>query len=102
MAAAIKSQVDALIADNAVIVFSKTHCPYCSKAKSLLSSLEATFKVVELDTIENGAAIQAYLLELTGQRTVPNIFINQKHIGGCDSLVALDKKGELKALLAKI
>lgn len=49
--------------------------------------------------LDNGSAIQQYLLEKTGQRTVPNIFINQKHLGGCDSLVAAKSNGSLKSLL---
>ncbi|KAG0022231.1 hypothetical protein BGZ82_011078 [Podila clonocystis] len=100
--ATVKAQVDALIADNAVMVFSKSYCPYCTKAKGLLASLDVVFKAIELDNVENGSEIQAYLLELTGQRTVPNIFIGQKHIGGCDKLFALEKSGELKTILAKI
>ncbi|KAF9957170.1 glutaredoxin [Mortierella alpina] len=102
MAAQIKTRVDNIIADNLVVVFSKTYCPYCTKAKNLLAQLKANAHVVELDNEEDGASIQAYLLELTGQRTVPNIFINKKHIGGCDDLFKLDKSGQLQTLLAKI
>ncbi|KAH7031787.1 putative GRX1-glutaredoxin [Linnemannia elongata] len=102
MAAAIKTKVDAIIAENAIVVFSKSYCPYCTKAKKLLEKLGAKAFILELDNIEDGADIQAYLQTLTGQRTVPNIFISQKHIGGCDSLLALDNSGELKTLLAKI
>jgi glutaredoxin 3 len=49
--------------------------------------------------LANGAAIQQYLAEKTGQRTVPNIFINQKHIGGCDDLLAAKANGSLQKLL---
>ncbi|KAG0378898.1 hypothetical protein BGX24_002453 [Mortierella sp. AD032] len=102
MAAKIKTEVDAIIADNAIVVFSKSYCPYCTKAKNLLAQLGANAYIIELDNVDNGAAIQAYLAELTGQRTVPNIFISQKHIGGCDDLFKLEKNGQLKTLLAKI
>ncbi|KAG0270807.1 hypothetical protein BGZ95_001507 [Linnemannia exigua] len=102
MAAAIKTKVDAIIAANAVVVFSKSYCPYCTKAKNLLTKLGVNAHVLELDNEDDGSAIQAYLLELTGQRTVPNIFISQKHIGGCDDLFSLEKNGQLKTLLAKI
>ncbi|KAF9180483.1 thioredoxin reductase [Haplosporangium sp. Z 767] len=102
MAAKIKTEVDNLIANNAVVVFSKTYCPYCTKAKNLLKEHGVEAKIIELDNDENGAAIQAYLLELTGQRTVPNIFIGQKHIGGCDDLFKLERNGQLKTLLSKI
>ncbi|KAF9937124.1 hypothetical protein BGZ75_005978 [Mortierella antarctica] len=102
MAAQIKTRIDAIIANNGVVVFSKTYCPYCTKAKNLLAKLGASAHIVELDSEDDGSAIQAYLLELTGQRTVPNIFIGQKHIGGCDDLFAIEKNGQLKTLLAKI
>ncbi|KAF9284372.1 glutaredoxin [Mortierella alpina] len=102
MAAQIKTRVDEIIANNKVVVFSKTYCPYCTKAKNLLAQHKAEAHIVELDSEDEGSAIQAYLLELTGQRTVPNIFINQKHIGGCDDLFKLEKSGQLKTLVAKI
>ncbi|KAF9566890.1 glutaredoxin [Lunasporangiospora selenospora] len=99
MAAQIKTKVDEIIASHDVVVFSKSHCPYCTMAKKLLEQLEANAFVVELDSLSDGRAIQDYLQELTGQRTVPNIFIKQKHIGGNDSLQALNKRNELKPLL---
>ncbi|KAG0227593.1 Glutaredoxin-1 [Actinomortierella wolfii] len=99
---AIKDQVEKLIAENAVVVFSKTYCPYCTRAKNALKEFNVEVTVVELDVEENGAAIQAYLLEKTGQRTVPNIFISQQHIGGCDDLLKLKSSGKLKDLLAKL
>ncbi|KAG9067852.1 hypothetical protein KI688_011441 [Linnemannia hyalina] len=102
MAAAIKTEVDAIIAAHAIVVFSKSYCPYCTKAKNLLESLGAKAFILELDNVDNGAAIQAYLQTLTGQRTVPNIFIAQTHIGGCDDLFKLEKGGELERRLAKI
>ncbi|KAI8987487.1 glutaredoxin [Mycotypha africana] len=92
--------VEDIIANNKVVVFSKSYCPYCRKAKEILKQNGCKdFFVIELDVDDNGAAIQDYLMEKTGQRTVPNIFINQKHIGGCDSLSGLDRQGELKKLL---
>ncbi|KAF9949616.1 hypothetical protein BGZ70_001698 [Mortierella alpina] len=102
MSAKITTRVNDIIANNRVVVFSKTYCPYCTKAKNALAKHHAEAHIVELDNEDDGAAIQAYLLELTGQRTVPNIFINHKHIGGCDDLMNLDKNGQLKTLLAKI
>ena len=53
----------------------------------------------ELDTIDNGDAIQSSLLKLTGQKTVPNVFINGQHLGGCDSTVAAKDSGKLLELL---
>jgi len=93
-----KSLVESAIADNRVVIFSKSWCPYCRKAKGILADEKAT--VLELDEREDGDEIQAYLLEKTGQRTVPNIFINQKHVGGSDDLAKAKASGELPKLLA--
>ncbi|KAF9200936.1 hypothetical protein BGZ49_008834 [Haplosporangium sp. Z 27] len=101
MAAAIKTQVDNIIATNSVVVFSKTTCPYCAKAKARLEQFGVKAHIVELNEVENGAAIQDYLKELTGQGTVPNIFIGQKHIGGCSDLFAIKDK-DLQDMLAKL
>ncbi|GES60777.1 teaA receptor TeaR [Aspergillus terreus] len=86
-----------IIDENAVAVFSKSYCPYCKASKDLLNSFDAKFTTVELDKESDGSAIQDALQEITGQRTVPNIFINKKHIGGNSDLQA--KKNELEALL---
>ena len=81
--------VEKLILDNFIVVFSKSYCPYCVTAKRLLTSLKQEFLAVELDQRDDGNDIQTYLHKKTGQRTVPNIFINQKHIGGCSDLQEL-------------
>ncbi|KLO07698.1 glutaredoxin-1 [Schizopora paradoxa] len=98
----IKERVDKIIEENKVAVFSKSYCPYCMKAKKLLqnnySDVQTT--VLELDTENDGAQIQDYLQEKSGQRTVPNIFIGQKHIGGSSDLADLENEGKLKALMA--
>jgi len=73
-------------------------CPYCLRAKQLLKARG----VAEIDEIrvdlEPGQ--RRHMVSETGRRTVPQIFIGQKHIGGCDELVALDARGELEPLLA--
>ncbi|EEP82695.1 glutaredoxin [Uncinocarpus reesii 1704] len=94
---AAKQKAQAVIADNAVVVFSKSYCPYCRATKSLLTEQGADFFTMELDQVDDGAAIQAALEELTSQRTVPNVFIDHKHIGGNSDLQA--RKGELPGLL---
>lgn len=58
---AVKDMVESLITDNLVVVFSKSFCPFCIKAKKLLESLNIAFKPVELDIVEDGPAIQSYL-----------------------------------------
>ncbi|CAJ2510334.1 Uu.00g050370.m01.CDS01 [Anthostomella pinea] len=94
-----KNKAQSIIDENAVAVFSKSYCPYCSASKKLLDSAGAKYKLIELDQVGDGSAIQAALKEISGQSTVPNIFINQKHIGGNSDLQA--KSGQLKSLLAE-
>merc|ERR1712002_537464 len=85
---------------HSVMVFSKTTCPFCTKIKDLFKSLGAKMEVLELDQIDNGSEIQAALLEKTGQRTVPNVFINGAHIGGCDDTMKLAAEEKLLPLIA--
>ncbi|KAF2183125.1 glutaredoxin [Zopfia rhizophila CBS 207.26] len=94
---ATKTKVQDIIDENPVAVFSKSYCPFCRAAKQLLSESGAKFYSIELDQVDDGSAIQSTLGELTGQTTVPNIFIGQKHIGGNSDLQA--QKGQLPNLL---
>ncbi|KAF2125915.1 glutaredoxin [Dothidotthia symphoricarpi CBS 119687] len=94
---ATKTKVQSIIDENAVAVFSKSYCPYCRQAKQLLSDSGAKFFAIELDQVDDGSAIQSALGDLTGQTTVPNIFIAQQHIGGNSDLQG--KKKQLPSLL---
>ncbi|KAG1711538.1 Glutaredoxin-C2 [Phytophthora capsici] len=96
-----KASITDAIAKEKVLVFSKTHCPYCARVKGTLDVLDAKFEVVELDMRGDGPEIQSLLLDITGQRTVPNVFINGKHIGGCDAVMDLHAKSELVPMLEK-
>ena len=82
------ADIDAEIAANKIMVYSKSWCGFCSSTKQLLQSKGFTFEVKELDLIENGDAIQNALKTKTGQRTVPNVFVNGEHIGGNSELQA--------------
>mmetsp|Transcript_36579 Transcript_36579/g.85508 ORF Transcript_36579/g.85508 Transcript_36579/m.85508 type:complete len:103 (-) Transcript_36579:232-540(-) len=94
------SYIQDTISSNPVVVFSKTYCPFCTKAKRSLSNVGCTnYKLVELDQMDNGPTIQSGLASLTGQRTVPNVFIGGKSIGGGDDTAALERSGELKTML---
>ncbi|CAO1626417.1 unnamed protein product [Sympodiomycopsis kandeliae] len=99
---AAKQIAEKLISEHLVAVFSKSYCPYCTKAKGVISQLNLGNKVgiLELDNESDGADVQAYLADKTGQRTVPNIFINGKHLGGCSDILDAEKSGELKKLVA--
>lgn len=89
------------IASNDVVVFSKAYCPFCTSTKQLLSGMDIDAKVIELDQIDNGAEIQGALLDLSGQRTVPNVFIKGKHLGGNDDTQAAARNGKLNEMLGK-
>ena len=80
-----------------IVVYSSVHCPYCVKAKNLLKSKGVQFE--EIDVTNDDQARQALVQRAGGLRTVPQIFIDEIHIGGCDDLYALDGKGELDPLL---
>ena len=83
-----------------VTVFSKSTCPFCTRVKGMLDEYKLDdVAVVELNEREDGGDIQDTLLEMTGQRTVPNVFIGGKHIGGCDDTMKLHNDGELETLL---
>ncbi|KAJ9637330.1 Glutaredoxin [Coniosporium apollinis] len=94
---AAKTKAQSIIDENPVAVFSKSYCPYCKATKQLLSEMGAKYYAIELDQVDDGAAIQDALEEMTHQRTVPNVFIDKKHIGGNSDLQS--KKKELPNLL---
>jgi glutaredoxin 3 len=83
---------------NVVKMYTTATCPYCIRAKALLAQrgVSAIDEIrVDLNPAEREAMVQA-----TGRRTVPQIFIGDTHVGGCDDLVALDQRGALVPLLA--
>ncbi|UIZ26812.1 hypothetical protein KXD40_001489 [Peronospora effusa] len=94
-----KETVEAKVAATPMVVYSKSTCPYCTKAKSLLTQLGAKYDVVELDQISDGREQQDALEEITGQSTVPNIFVGGKSIGGNSDLHKLHKDGNLELVL---
>ena len=80
-------------------IYTTTYCPYCVRAKQLLDKKGAAYQ--EIDVTGDEAARMALVEKSGGRKTVPQIFINGQHIGGCDDLYALDKEGKLDKLLAK-
>lgn len=68
-------------------VYSKTYCPFCSQVKSLFTKLNVPAKVVELDQLEDGDDVQSALQEVSGMRTVPQVFVGGKLVGGCDGVL---------------
>lgn len=92
-------EVERIINNNNVVVFSKTWCPYCKAAKAALNESKANYEVVELDNRNDGDDLQDALLEISGQRSVPNIFFAKQHVGGNSDLQELVKNGTLKSRL---
>eukprot|EP00731_Ephydatia_muelleri_P002661 Em0001g2661a len=82
-----------------VLMYSSTTCPFCKRAKKLFDILCVAYTPVETDVISDGNAVLEALKELTGQETVPNIFINGKHVGGCDSTIAAHSRGDLSRMI---
>ena len=78
-------------------IYTTPLCPYCVAAKRLLTQKGAAF--TEIDVSRDGALREAMMARAGGRRTVPQIFINGTHVGGCDDLHALDETGGLDPLL---
>jgi glutaredoxin 3 len=72
-------------------------CPYCQRAKALLK--QRGVQTIEEIRIDQDAEQRDHMMAITGRRTVPQIFIGETHVGGCDDLMALDSAGKLTALL---
>ena len=81
-----------------VRIYTTPICPYCVRAKSLLTKKGAPFE--EVDIFMDESARDEMLAKSGGARTVPQIFIGDTHVGGCDELYALERAGELDPLLA--
>lgn len=89
-------QTESIMAD--IEIYTTPVCPYCVRAKQLLSQKGAAYK--EIDVTRDDALREEVIAKSGGRRTVPQIFINGQHIGGFDDLSALDRAGKLDPLLA--
>lgn len=81
----------------AVKMYTTAVCPYCIRAKQLLKSKGV--EQIEEIRVDADPAARVHMMEITGRRTVPQIFIGDTHVGGCDDLMALDSRGGLLPLL---
>ena len=81
-----------------VKMYTTAVCPYCIRAKQVL--LAKGVHTIEEIRIDLDSAQRLQMVEITGRRTVPQIFIGQTHVGGCDDLMDLDSRGALAPLLA--
>ncbi|HEY1075317.1 MAG TPA: glutaredoxin 3 [Fontimonas sp.] len=80
----------------AVRLYSAGYCPFCTMAKRLLASKGVKFDELEVD---KNPALREEMVRITGRRTVPQIFVGDVHVGGCDDLYALNAAGNLDPLL---
>jgi glutaredoxin 3 len=81
-----------------VDIYTKGHCPYCHRAKALLTKKDISFNEIEIDIMPE---LRSTMIERAkGKSTVPQIFIKDNHVGGCDDLFALEAKNQLDSLLA--
>lgn len=80
----------------AITLYVTGWCPYCQRAKALLTGKQLTF--TEID-VEDDVKFREDMVARSGRRTVPQIFIGDRHVGGCDDLFALESRGELDRLI---
>ena len=81
-----------------IVMYTTTYCPYCVKAKELLK--RKGYEITKEIDVTTSDELRAEMMQKSGGRkTVPQIFINGQHIGGCDDTYALDKEGKLDGLL---
>lgn len=79
-----------------ILVYSSGFCPYCWRARALLDRKGVRYTVLDVD---RDPRLWDEIASRTGRSTVPQIFIGDRHVGGCDELLALDRRGELEPLL---
>ena len=80
----------------AVTVYVSDWCPYCQRARGLLAQKNVEFSEIN---IEDDAKLREEMIARSNRRTVPQIFIGDRHVGGCDDLFELDRSGELDRLI---
>ena len=81
-----------------VVVYTTDYCPYCTRAKALLTKKAVPFTEVN---VEERPELRSWLISAAGQRTVPQIFVNNPPIGGFSDMAALEHQGKLDKLLAE-
>lgn len=101
-----KVMVDEKIKGKKVMVFSKSYCPFCTKAKKVLQKYVASgvlsledYEILEIEERPDCQEIQEHMKSITGGSSVPRVFINGKFAGGGDDMVALDSAGKLKGMI---
>ena len=83
----------------AIVMYATSWCPYCAEARDLLRSKGVAFEEID---VEAHPGARAEMMSRSGRRTVPQIFIGETHVGGCDDLMELDANGGLDTLLKQM
>ena len=83
---------------NKVVMYCTAVCPYCLRAEQLLK--QKGVETLEKLRVDQDPSLKQTMIERTGRRTVPQIYIGDTHVGGCDDLFALDRAGKLESMLA--
>ena len=79
-----------------VVIYSSDWCPFCTRAKHLLESKGVAFEEIKVD---GKPQVRAQMADKAGRTSVPQIWVGERHVGGCDDLYALERAGKLDALL---
>ena len=79
-----------------VTIYLTRWCPFCTRAVALLDSKHVKYKAIDIDSDRD---LRKQMMERSGRRTVPQIFIGDTHVGGCDDLFALEQQGKLDKLI---
>ncbi len=82
-----------------VTMYTTGWCPYCERARSLMTKKGLKFEEINVD---DDAKLREEMIARSGRRSVPQIFIGARHVGGCDELFALDGSGELDRLIREV
>uniref|UniRef100_F1L2H3 Glutaredoxin-1 n=2 Tax=Ascaris TaxID=6251 RepID=F1L2H3_ASCSU len=101
----VENYVDTLIATKKVVVFSKSYCPYCAKARKALMSFplkDGALEWIEINERADCSQIQNYLMSITGARSVPRVFIGGEFFGGGDETAAAKQSGILENKLRAV
>ncbi|BFZ53697.1 hypothetical protein PYCC9005_000727 [Savitreella phatthalungensis] len=97
----LRKEIDALVSQTKTVLFSKSYCPYCRNAKRILSEAGIKYRLIELDQRDDGQEMQVALSEKSGSRTVPQLFVYNKYIGGSSDLQRIaDEEHGMKKLFA--
>ncbi len=81
------------------VIYTTRFCPYCIRAKRLLDTKRVAYTEIKVD---NDPALRSEMIQLSGRYTVPQIWIGERHIGGCDELYALERAGQLDGILTTV